>query len=67
MLRVKKRKAPTEVEAFDKSTDLPTWTRNRSNGPFTVKMVPKVWHITSRTHLRELDEKWFMTLTFEWP
>ena len=30
-------------------------------------LVPEVWHITNRTNLLELDEKWFMTLTFEWP
>ncbi len=32
-----------------------------------IYMVPEVWHITNRTHLRDLDERWFMTLTFEWP
>jgi hypothetical protein len=30
-------------------------------------MVPKIWHITNRTQLLELDEKWFMTCTFKWP
>jgi hypothetical protein len=29
-------------------------------------MVPKVWHITNRKHLLELNEKWVMTCTFGW-
>jgi hypothetical protein len=32
-----------------------------------LQMVPKVWHITNRTHLLKLDKKWFMTCTFKWP
>jgi len=32
-----------------------------------IFLVPEVWHITNRTHLRDLNEKWFMTYTFKWP